>query len=221
MSNQDPYQQRPGPGWSPAVPSPFGQATDASAPAPYGQAVPAYGAPAYGSPVYGAPAYGAPSYGNPGLQYPGFVGAVMYAPWIQRVGAYLLDSLVMLPYVVVLMVAPVALSEPGFDRYGNPTVSLTPAGLGLMAVTGLVGSLLWGWNRWYHAGRTGQSWGKKVVGLTLQDDRSGLPIGGWVAFARDVAHYVDGFLYLGYLWPLWDVKRQTFSDKIVKSVVVR
>ena len=25
----------------------------------------------------------------------------------------------------------------------------------------------------------------------------------------------------GFLWPLWDVKRQTFSDKLTKSVVVR
>ncbi|MDQ1539752.1 MAG: hypothetical protein QOH29_478, partial [Actinomycetota bacterium] len=26
--------------------------------------------------------------------------------------------------------------------------------------------------------------------------------------------------YLGYLWPLWDSKRQTFADKILKTVVV-
>ena len=51
---------------------------------------------------------------------------------------------------------------------------------------------------------------------------TGEPLGVWMAFVRDVAHYVDGFvLYLGYLWPLWDGKRQTFSDKLTKSVVVR
>ena len=80
---------------------------------------------------------------------------------------------------------------------------------------------LWGWNRWVRAGRTGQSWGKKAVGLTLERDVTGEPIGVWMAFVRDLAHYVDGFFYLGYLWPLWDSKRQTFSDKLTKSVVVR
>ena len=28
------------------------------------------------------------------------------------------------------------------------------------------------------------------------------------------------FVYLGYLWPLWDDKRQTFADKILSTVVV-
>ncbi len=91
-----------------------------------------------------------------------------------------------------------------------------------MALVGVTASLaLWGWNRWVHAGRTGQSWGKKVVGLTLQGDVTGAPIGVGMAFLRDLAHYVDGILYIGYLMPLWDGKRQTLSDKIVKSVVVR
>jgi hypothetical protein len=26
--------------------------------------------------------------------------------------------------------------------------------------------------------------------------------------------------YLGYLWPLWDAKRQTFADKICSTVVL-
>jgi hypothetical protein len=27
--------------------------------------------------------------------------------------------------------------------------------------------------------------------------------------------------YVGWLWPIWDSKRQTFADKIMKTVVVR
>lgn len=27
--------------------------------------------------------------------------------------------------------------------------------------------------------------------------------------------------YLGYLWPAWDAKKQTFTDKIVSSVVIK
>jgi uncharacterized RDD family membrane protein YckC len=31
---------------------------------------------------------------------------------------------------------------------------------------------------------------------------------------------VDSFFLLGYLWPLWDDKRQTFADKICSTVVL-
>jgi hypothetical protein len=41
-----------------------------------------------------------------------------------------------------------------------------------------------------------------------------------MAFVRDLAHIVDSLAcYLGWLWPLWDAKRQTFADKLVKTVV--
>ncbi len=42
------------------------------------------------------------------------------------------------------------------------------------------------------------------------------------AFVRDLAHVLDSVAcHLGWLWPLWDQKRQTFADKIVGTVVVR
>ncbi len=38
---------------------------------------------------------------------------------------------------------------------------------------------------------------------------------------RDLAHVLDSLpFYIGWLWPLWDTKRQTFADKVVKTVVV-
>ncbi|GEL98919.1 RDD family protein [Cellulomonas terrae] len=240
MSNQDPYQQHPGAGWQPS--NPAGQP-------PYGQ--PAYGQPAYGQPPYGQPAYGQPPYGQPAYGqpvpayatmppygapplggpvygapvhafpgYPGFGAGFTYAHWIQRVGAYLLDSLAIVPYLLGLLVMSTT-SVPGVDAYGNASSQPTSTGALAFGIGALVTLVLWAWNRWVRAGRTGQSWGKKAVGLTLQRDVTGEPIGVWMAFVRDVAHYVDGILYLGYLWPLWDGKRQTFSDKLTKSVVVR
>jgi uncharacterized RDD family membrane protein YckC len=39
---------------------------------------------------------------------------------------------------------------------------------------------------------------------------------------RTIAHIVDSIIcYIGWLFPLWDPKRQTLADKIVKTVVVR
>lgn len=40
-------------------------------------------------------------------------------------------------------------------------------------------------------------------------------------FIRGIVHVIDAIpCYVGYLWPLWDQRRQTFTDKVMKTVVV-
>ena len=70
-------------------------------------------------------------------------------------------------------------------------------------------------------GRTGQSWGKRHIGLRIIHEHTGRPLSMGMNFVRYLCHYIDGILYLGYLWPLWDPKRQTFADKIMTTVVVK
>ncbi len=51
---------------------------------------------------------------------------------------------------------------------------------------------------------------------------TGQPIGFGMAFVRQIAHALDSWsLGIGYLWPLWDERRQTFADKVCNTVVVR
>jgi hypothetical protein len=78
------------------------------------------------------------------------------------------------------------------------------------------------YNRWIKGGGTGQTWGRSALGITLVGAQTGRPIGGGMAFVRDIAHFVDSLIcYIGWLFPLWDAKKQTIADKIVQSVVVR
>ncbi len=57
--------------------------------------------------------------------------------------------------------------------------------------------------------------------MKLIGEQTGQPIGAGMSFVRQLAHIVDSLLCnLGYLWPLWDRKRQTFSDKIMSTVVI-
>jgi uncharacterized RDD family membrane protein YckC len=70
-------------------------------------------------------------------------------------------------------------------------------------------------------GITGQSVGKRLVGTMLVRLDDGEVVGPWLSIVRYIAHIVDVLpLYLGFLWPLWDHKRQTFSDKICHTVVI-
>jgi len=121
------------------------------------------------------------------------------ATWRQRVGAGLID---LLPLV------------PGYAIIG--------AGGGAAVVIGvlvLVAALVY--NRWHLQGTTGQSWGKGALHLTLVRMADKQPVGRRRAFVRDLAHAFDILtLGLGYLLPLWDARRRTLADRIMKTVVI-
>jgi uncharacterized RDD family membrane protein YckC len=74
----------------------------------------------------------------------------------------------------------------------------------------------------YLAGSTGQSTGKKIAGIKLLREQDGGLLGGGAGIGRAFVHILDAIpCYLGFLWPLWDAKKQTFADKIMKTVVVK
>ncbi|MBE1486426.1 RDD family protein [Plantactinospora soyae] len=136
-----------------------------------------------------------------------------YAHWGSRVGAALIDGLVVLPFSILAFV---------FSGMGTDAETGQVSGPGpLYYVFLLLGLLVSAYNRWYLTGKTGQSWGKKALGISLIDEAGGQPIGMGKAFVRELAHFVDGIIcYIGYLFPLWDAKKQTIADKIMKTVVV-
>ena len=87
-------------------------------------------------------------------------------------------------------------------------------------LVGLV-ALGWGFYNGYLNGETGQSFGKKAVGLKLVGEQTGQVIGGGSGILRVLCHIVDSVIcYIGYLFPLWDAKKQTIADKIMKTVVI-
>ena len=124
----------------------------------------------------------------------------MYANWGQRVGGYLIDYV---PIFVLELIGAIS---------RNAIVWLLV----------ILASLAWWiYNRCIQAGRTGQSLGKRTLHLRLISENTGEPIGGGMAFARDICHILDSLAcYIGWLFPLWDAKRQTFADKIVGTVVI-
>ena len=109
----------------------------------------------------------------------------------------------------------VAQSESGADL----TAGTVPMMIGLAVMLAGLGWTIY--NRWVVGGRTGQSLGKRVTKIQLISEQTGQPIGALNAFVRDLVHILDGMAYVGFLWPLWDDRKQTFSDKIVKTIVVR
>jgi uncharacterized RDD family membrane protein YckC len=191
--------------------NPYGDPAQNPPPPPgYGQQ-PAYGQPpAYGSQQYGAPQgqpapYGQAPYGQaPYGQAPmGNFGGTL-AEWPSRVASWFIDALfVGVIYAVFIGVGAAANSAA-------------------IIVVGIVIAFGFGiWN-YLRQGRTGQTIGKGVMGTYLVREADGQFIGGGLSIARAIVHIVDGIpCYIGYLWPLWDAKKQTFADKIMGTVVVK
>ncbi|MET8295040.1 RDD family protein [Streptomyces sp. NPDC005180] len=184
---------------------------------PYGQQPPQYGypqqvpqgvPPQYGYPQphpQAAPPYGAhPAPGAPG-------GIPELAHWGLRVGAHLLDMLIILGPMYALGL---------IDLFNAPDPETAQPGL--FFVVGVLYALAMGFFQLFKEGSSGQTIGKKVLGISLRRAADGSTLGFGMALVRKLAHLLDGLpCYLGWLWPLWDDKKQTFADKVCGTVVVR
>lgn len=64
-------------------------------------------------------------------------------------------------------------------------------------------------------GSSGQTPGKKALGVKVLKEATGQPLGFGMTFVRYLCRYLNGLLCgIGWLWPLWDDKSQTFADKL-------
>jgi uncharacterized RDD family membrane protein YckC len=74
---------------------------------------------------------------------------------------------------------------------------------------------------YFEGGATGQTLGKRALGIRVIDFGGGGSIGYGRAFIRWIGRFVSAIaLLVGYLWMLWDSERQTWHDKFANAVVV-
>ncbi|WP_377270918.1 RDD family protein [Peterkaempfera sp. SMS 1(5)a] len=207
----NPYGQQPGYGQQPQQPQ-----------------QPGYGYPQQQQPGYGYPQQ-QPGYGYP--QQPGMyphAGQVQqfYAGWGSRVAARIVDFLIVGLVPGILYGIGVGMSASSANCTTDPQTYHTSCtgggGAGIIFI--LLGALLaLAGNLWliYQEGTKGQTPGKRMVNIRLVREADGQPLGFGMAFVRQLCHVLDGFCCLGYLWPLWDAKKQTFADKVMSTVVVK
>lgn len=183
-----------GPGWWQASDGKWYPPEQATTPAP---------SPA-GPASYGA----APQnpYGTPTMAAAG--GAGQLASWGERVGATLIDAAITL----IIIIAAVFL--------GLIAGAIADALGMLLLVVGYGAAVALQFYFFWMTGQTGQSPGKKVMGIKVVSEATGQPIGGGNGIIRYFAHIPDGFCLIGYLFPLFDEKKQTFADKIQSTVVL-
>jgi uncharacterized RDD family membrane protein YckC len=123
-----------------------------------------------------------------------------YASWGSRLGAYLIDTLVILAVNLVLRAI-----------FGENLA---------IALLSIVGAMLYFALLEREEGG-GQTLGKKAVGIRVAYDGAGTVSTGR-AIGRYFARYVSALpCLLGYFWPIWDAKSQAFHDKLATTIVVK
>jgi uncharacterized RDD family membrane protein YckC len=129
---------------------------------------------------------------------------------------------------IVLIIASLSNCDRVNDGNGTTTLDcqtgqlrggLLLLGIALIAVGALVGIIL----QCKHLATTGQTWGRRIVGIKVVRADNGQPIGWGRAIGRTLLEgSISGWIcYLGFLWMLWDDNKQTWHDKIVGSIVVK
>ncbi|MEI7914117.1 MAG: RDD family protein [Mycobacteriaceae bacterium] len=149
-----------------------------------------------------------------------------YTPWFTRVVAYFIDALPVFALAgigqgVMFGTAQNECISGSTDSSFDAVCTSQPSALGLTVslVFGLAALAFAVWNYGYRQGTTGSSIGKSAMKFKVVGERTGLPIGFGLSILRQLAHIVDSLIcYLGYLFPLWDAKRQTIADKIMSTV---
>jgi uncharacterized RDD family membrane protein YckC len=161
---------------------------------------------------------------QPAGGYASALPSLDFTTWERRVGAWVIDLLPNLIAQTVLFIGyGMWIADAAIQASSGAAPGIDGAGVQVMLIGAVLflAALAWQlYNRWLTAGRTGQSLGKRLLKMSLISEDTSGPIGPANAFLRDLVHILDSLACVGYLWPLWDENCQTFSDKLMRTVVV-
>ena len=138
-------------------------------------------------------------------------GDVRYAGWWSRVGALVIDNvLVLIPAVVFFALVFVP----------NEAVAL------FAAIAAFFFWLVFPFIYFtYCHGKWGQTVGKRALRIRVRRESQDALLSYGAAFGRYAMVFVFAIftipLLLDYLFPLWDRQRQSLHDKVASSIVVR
>ena len=133
---------------------------------------------------------------------------VNYAPFFRRLGAVIIDGL--------LLGLTVGLLARGL--FGAPL-----EGVNFSHPANLVPTLVAWIYQVFMINKYGATLGKMALGIRVQNEATGANLTISEAVLREiVGKFLSGIaLLIGYFWIIWDPKKQAWHDKLGKSVVVK
>jgi uncharacterized RDD family membrane protein YckC len=173
----------------------------------------------------------APSFGGPTRD------SSNYTPWFTRVLAYVIDSIPIyllgaiggVVLVAMQRIETVCVTDDSEFNLGEYCATgkngPSTAAWIIFSLCILIAIVFQLWNRGYRQGNTGSSIGKQIVKFKVVGEQTQQPIGGGKGVGRELIYLLTacfcGILWLvAVLFPLWDARRQTLFDKLMKTVCV-
>ena len=137
----------------------------------------------------------------------------------ERLVAYLLDSVIVGLIIGIPTACVGGVAAFMVDLESASGLAIFMGLFFLVILIAAVGSFLYFGRMW---SRTGQTVGKKLMGLQVVTADGSLP-GFWRAVGRAVIGYglSSAVFNLGFLWMLWDELQQTWHDKLFGTYVVK
>jgi uncharacterized RDD family membrane protein YckC len=179
-----------------------------------------------------APQYQTPtSYPTQPLQYPPQSAPALsyeYAGFGSRLLAVIIDGLIIgaVSFVIQITVGIfsgiLGASSQALDSSGVQT-GASIISMIISMVGGLVQFAISMGYSVYFIGKNGQTIGKKILNIKVVNPDTLLPVGyGSAALREIIGKMLSSFVFsLGYLWMLWDDKKQTWHDKIAHTIVIK
>lgn len=142
---------------------------------------------------------------------------VVYAEFGYRLLALCIDLAILFGiYIAFFIVNLFFILIPAIDPFIIITMSIITIMLGFMQIIVFVVYPI------FFIGSRGQTPGKMAMGIRVVKVNSNHVPGYLGAFFREIlGRLLSSFLFLGYLWMLWDDKKQTWHDKLAGTVVVK
>ena len=144
---------------------------------------------------------------------------IIYAGFGSRLLAALIDGFIL---GIFNLVVGLAIGIPvGIMTVNNPDNQVLTGmiGMAVQLVTLLINYTYFV----YFIGKSGQTLGKKAMKIKVVNSETNQPPGYVSAFLREIIGKLISTIILGigYLWMLWDPKKQTLHDKISHTIVIK
>ncbi|MHB8892355.1 MAG: RDD family protein [Candidatus Limnocylindrales bacterium] len=147
---------------------------------------------------------------------PPMTGPAPCIEWGSRLGrfiAYLVDGFVMALVIGVFYAIGGVVIAAGVSGESG---ALAMVGAVIM-LAGIVVGVAWKPWWWTHGGQTP---GYRMMGLRVVREQDGGPITTGQAIGRLLGYIISAFFYLGFIWILFDARRQGWHDKLAGTVVI-
>jgi uncharacterized RDD family membrane protein YckC len=136
--------------------------------------------------------------------------------FIIRLFAYIIDQIILFSISLIFIIIIITAYSLGIKSSGGePSL-----GQNILIISYIVLIILNAFYYTYFYGSSGQTIGKSILRIKVIGE-NGEIIGYKRAFLRWIGYIVSSFLYLGFIWIIFDKDKQGWHDKLANTYVIR